>query len=79
MLLDTLKEKNLIMPTTFNTLKHEFSENFQSILLSEFQSEQQRIIMKLPHSSSLRYWTSTVDINPGFLSKVLEELKKLSC
>lgn len=35
--------------------------------------------MKLPHSSSLRYWTSTVDINPGFLSKVLEELKKLSC
>lgn len=36
-----------------------------------------RTIMKLPHQSSIRHWTSTIDVKPGFLSQVLEQLDKV--
>jgi len=33
----------------------------------------------LPHLSSLRHWTSTVNVNPGFLSEVLQALEQVPC
>jgi len=33
--------------------------------------------MILPHSSSLRHWNSTVNIEPGLLSQVLERLQQV--
>lgn len=33
--------------------------------------------MTLPHPSSLRHWNSTVNVEPGFLSQVLEKLQQV--
>lgn len=33
--------------------------------------------MILPHSSSIRHWNSAINIEPGFLSQVLERLQQV--
>lgn len=51
-----------------------------TFLLTEMYSHNiYRTIMMLPHPSSLRHWTSTVNVNPGFLSEVLQALEQVPC